>query len=120
MHQQIFSPTVSSLHGSFLEGGRGTAVLYFQHPSYVPFLFHLIFPWWEYLNPFYKHLREKKCNWIWFISYIAGQTVYDYWKNGMQPLMTLLYDAIAAGERIRTNLLRLYVHHVKNIIVNSV
>ncbi|CAN5233497.1 hypothetical protein BH18THE2_BH18THE2_41400 [soil metagenome] len=34
--------------------------------------------------------------------------------------MTLFYDAIAAGERIRTNLLRLYVLHVKNIIVNSV
>jgi hypothetical protein len=34
--------------------------------------------------------------------------------------MTLYYDAIVAGEQIRTGKLRLYEPHVKNIIVNTV
>jgi hypothetical protein len=33
--------------------------------------------------------------------------------------MTLYYDAIVAGEQIRTGKLRLYEPHVKNIIVNT-
>jgi len=33
--------------------------------------------------------------------------------------MTLYYDAIVAGEQIRTGKVRLYEPHVKNIIVNT-
>jgi hypothetical protein len=53
-------------------------------------------------------------------SYILDLVVYDYWKNGIQLLRTLYYDAIAAGEQIRTNTLRLSALHVKNTTVNSV
>jgi hypothetical protein len=44
--------------------------------------------------------------------------IIDLWRNGIQPIMILYCDVIAAGEQ--TSMSKLSVLHGKNIIVNSV